>query len=163
MRSDLLFLDIDGVLNDHARHENGYCGIKKECADLFNIVLNELPKLEIIISSAWRYLLLNGQMTISGFESMLMTHGLDIYGRIHGYTNFDIYSEIPETPEDWNRIGLECRKDQILEYSAKYICNNWLAIDDLELKLGHRQIKTNPKIGITHEDVNRIIRYFNGT
>ena len=163
MPFDLLFLDIDGVLNDHARYPNGYCGIKRECADLFNIVLDKLPKLEIVISSAWRYLLINQNMTIIGFEQMLLTHGLNIFGRIYGYTDPDVFEIKPKTPEEWSAVGLKCRKEQILKYSSERLCNNWLAVDDLELGLGHRQIKTDPTIGITLEQVNKIVEYFNGT
>lgn len=41
----LLFLDIDGVLNDHSKFSNNYCGIKQECVDNLNIILDKYKDL----------------------------------------------------------------------------------------------------------------------
>ena len=85
----LLFLDIDGVLNAHKPHENGYCGITDFGRDCFNCVMAECPDVQVVISSAWRYHVHKGEMNMKGLEELFMAHGLNIQGRIHGVTEPD--------------------------------------------------------------------------
>lgn len=82
----LLFLDIDGVLNDHTRMASGYCTIHTDKGDLLNQILDAHPDVQIVISSAWRYLVTGGHMTVKGFENMLLTYGLKVFNRVHGVT-----------------------------------------------------------------------------
>jgi hypothetical protein len=70
----LLFLDIDGVLNSHDQHPNGYCGIHPEKVMLLNGIV-EKTNCKIVISSAWRYMILRGDMTLKGFGNLLGTYG----------------------------------------------------------------------------------------
>lgn len=50
----LIFLDIDGVLNDHSRSSSGYCTIDSDKVELFNQILDAHPNARVVISSAWR-------------------------------------------------------------------------------------------------------------
>lgn len=135
----VIFLDIDGVLNRHQQHENGYCGTDPECVRHFNRLLANAPDWKIVISSAWRYLILNGAMTLKGFESMLLTHGLNVKDRIAGRTRADHHRDEP-------------RRLQITDWLAEQseTVESILVIDDLELYGGDEPeffIKTRPDIG----------------
>jgi hypothetical protein len=44
----VIFLDIDGVLNGHQKHENGYCGIYPECVTRFNRLLDAVPNAMVV-------------------------------------------------------------------------------------------------------------------
>jgi hypothetical protein len=39
MSGKLIFLDCDGVLNDHKQHANGYCGTTRRCVQNLNRIL----------------------------------------------------------------------------------------------------------------------------
>jgi hypothetical protein len=119
-----IFLDIDGVLNNHQQYDNGYCGINQECVENFNLILSELNYCHIIISSAWRYLILNKNMTVKGFEQMLLTHGVNCNSLVITNTRAD-------------NTTYEPRENQITELVVKLKLENWIAIDDLELNLGN--------------------------
>lgn len=67
----LLFLDIDGVLNNGKPTASGYCTIDYDKALLLNELLDTLPDVKVVISSAWRYLVLTRQMTI-GFANIFV-------------------------------------------------------------------------------------------
>ena len=56
----LIFLDIDGVLNDRAFHEDAQSNtIKPECVAHFNRLIHETGA-SVILTSAWRCLTLDG-------------------------------------------------------------------------------------------------------
>ena len=72
----VVFLDIDGVLNNHAWNEcSESCTIDFECVHRFNQLL-ELTGAKVILSSAWRYIVLNNEMTLKGFGYMLRAFGV---------------------------------------------------------------------------------------
>lgn len=85
----ILFLDIDGVLNAHRQLPSGYCGIDRAKAEWLNAVLYFVPDAKLVISSAWRYMMLRGDMTLKGFEYLLLVHGVNCRERLHGYTEAD--------------------------------------------------------------------------
>ena len=89
----LLFLDIDGVLNNHTPLESGYNGICQHRARLLNIILESVPDLQIVVSSAWRYMILEGAMTLKGFAHLLAIHGIKSHGRMHGHTEADVHPD----------------------------------------------------------------------
>lgn len=144
MQYSLIFLDIDGVLNKHVAHKNNYCGTDPECVENFNHILDNTDS-QIIISSAWRYLILNKHMTIVGFENMLLTHGVNCHKRIFSHTKKDKHAYEP-------------RENQITDFLIEMnFSDKWIAIDDLELNLPN-QIKTDGKIGLTRELANLAIK-----
>lgn len=71
----VLFLDIDGVLNDHSPHENGYCGLQSDKLRWLDVIVSETG-CKLVLASAWRYLILGGAMTATGFEYLLLIHGV---------------------------------------------------------------------------------------
>lgn len=73
----ILFLDIDGVLNRYA-----FLGapstinmIEPELAGRLNKILL-FTDAKLVISSTWRYLIINGHYDVHGFAHMLKTHGV---------------------------------------------------------------------------------------
>lgn len=70
----VLFLDVDGVLNGHNRYPNGYCGLDRLHLGLLDRIVAETG-CRIVLVSAWRYILLGGDMTLKGFGYLMLTHG----------------------------------------------------------------------------------------
>jgi hypothetical protein len=147
----LIFLDIDGVLNDHRLQDNGYCGLKPSCVANFNLLLAELPDLQIVITSAWRYMVLNKAMTLKGFEYMLLVGGVNCEGRIHGHTRSD---------EEILTRGL-----QILNYLGRlcWFPKKYIVLDDMLFdfdKQGLNYYLTEGNVGLTEANVREIIKIF---
>lgn len=147
---NIIFLDIDGVLNGHERHDNGYRGMRADCVAEFNRLLRELPGWRIVISSAWRYLAFNCGYTVAGFESLLLTHGVSCKGRIEGWTRED-------SPEVDQRI------DQIRDWISANKVDQYLILDDMPIGgVDQRLYRTKSDRGLTSRDVDRILRFFVG-
>jgi hypothetical protein len=83
-----IFLDIDGVLNSHEKHLNGYCGTRPDCVAYLNEIIHKTDA-KLVITSAWRYTVLMRHSTIIGFQNLLLTHGVNCHNRIVGVTEFD--------------------------------------------------------------------------
>lgn len=142
----LIFLDLDGVLNDHEEHDNGYCGTAGFCVRRLNDILRETGA-EIVVSSAWRYLILSGSMTLKGFENLLLSHGVNCFGRVVGHTCSDEVAE----PR-----GIQVRH-WLNENGGD---RRYLVVDDLDLGIteqGHPFLRTDGKVGLTDADVERAI------
>jgi hypothetical protein len=145
-----IFLDMDGVLNNHHLQSNGYGGLNKECVENLNKILDAVPETYLVISSSWRYMIPNS-MSLTGFEYLLLVGGVNCKGRVFGYTRHDL---------DEN----DTRGKQIADYVASHQCDKYVAIDDIpegfkENKLVY--VQTNPKTGLTDTDAKSIIEYFN--
>ena len=139
----IVFCDVDGVLNFHQAHPNGYCGTYPECVKQFNRILDEFPDLKLVISSAWRYLVYSGSMNITGLENLFLSHGLNCRHKILDVTRKDL---------DEN----DSRENQIMEYVDRYKLNKWIVIDDLDLKIDNF-FRTNGEVGLTKQDADAII------
>jgi hypothetical protein len=146
-------MDIDGPLNGHVSTASGYCGICPVRAARLNRIL-EATDAQLVISSAWRYLVHKGAMTLDGFEHLLCTHGVKAHGRIFSLTCTD--ESVPE------------RGDQIAKFIGEYdtgCFRAYLVIDDLDLgisRCGHPFIQVDGTIGLTDEHVETAIRMLNG-
>lgn len=162
--NNVLFLDIDGVLNRHARYENGYCGIEPHPVAHLNTLLYTFSDLKLVISSAWRYSFWNKDLTTKGFEIMLSSHGLNVLGRIAGFTQVD---EIFRTEHITTAKWIELLKDQGLYFRAELIRNwvlehnaqKWAVIDDLPVPIDNL-IQTDSDRGLTSAELSLIINYF---
>ncbi len=133
----LLFLDIDGVLNGHKAHANGYNGIDPHCMTNLNHVI-AATQCKVVISSAWRYMMPK-DMTITGFEYLLITHGFS--GKVYGYTERD---EV-----------IESREAQIRHYVNTFT-GKWAVVDDLPLSI-ENFVRTDGRLGLQlHEAVKLI-------
>lgn len=155
-----LFLDIDGVLNGHEKLESGYCGIRYECAKRLNRILDAVPDFQIVVSSAWRYMTYRGDMTIAGFEYLLLVHGIKAYQRVHGVTEADPVAAEPchFDSETWKANGIRWRADQIREYISQHGITCYVVIDDLPLEI-ERFVRTDGECGLTDDDANKVISF----
>ena len=159
MSDPVLFLDCDGCLNNHRPQENNYCGTLSSCVSQFNRILDAIPEAKIVVSSAWRYLILNGSMTLKGFEMLLLTHGVKCYGRVIGHTVADGPIDAEPShhdPEAWRVAGLKWRKQQVMEWVLKNSVSKFIVIDDLYLDMPE-QYFVDGEIGLTELDANNII------
>lgn len=139
-----LFLDIDGVLNDHSQYSNGYSGIQQDKVLLLNKILDSFEDLYIIISSAWRYMMIGDSMNLMGFDYILKINGINTRGKLLGHTRPD---------KDIN----EPRINQILDYLDGQLVESFVILDDLELSHPN-QVKTDSMIGLTESDVEKAIQ-----
>jgi len=148
----ILFLDIDGVLNNHTHMENGYCGIDRDKVRLLNKILDE-TECQIVITSAWRYMFLSRSMNIRGLENLFLTHGVKIHNRIFTTTISD--EEIPTR-------GLQIQNILDLFKKTKY---TYVVVDDMDLDItnnGHPFVKIDGKVGLTEKEAGEIIHVLNG-
>jgi hypothetical protein len=112
----LIFLDIDGVLNNHS-----YIGGDVESCVILadNVrVLNKIilgADAEIVLSSAWRYMIPKA-MTLKGFEYLLRSHGVAAKDRLIGYTRRD--------------EKIATRGYQIEDWLVKHDYRRYVVIDD---------------------------------
>lgn len=141
-------LDCDGVLNRHRPHPNRYCGLDWQCVEPFNQLLRETDA-RIVITSAWRYLMLTRQMSIEGFEALLLTHGVECRKKVVGYTRKDTMlclwdhwypqpNERGKQVVDWIRCN---------HFDGRYVC-----IDDIDLGYTSRSlpfVQTERNVGLT--------------
>jgi hypothetical protein len=142
----IIFLDIDGVLNGHVPTENGYNTVEKSNAAALNYILDNTDS-NVVISSAWRYLIHSGSMTLRGFENLLISHGIKCSNRVIGLTRRD---------KDQCECSLKDRVDAILEWVTDNNVKKYMIIDDLHLPILENFYRTNGNIGLTMEDAINI-------
>lgn len=144
----LLITDIDGVLNRHRPWPNRYNGIDPACAYRFNHLL-KLTDAEIVVSSAWRYLVHSGSTTVQGFENLLLSHGVNCHGRMIGVTEPDV--------ESWK----DERGIQIYRWLEQNGRRPYVVLDDLDLGItaaGHPFVETLGTHGLRWRDVRLAVR-----
>lgn len=180
---NVLFLDIDGVLNGHQwmreAQSNNIC---RPCVLQLNRII-KATGCKIVLSSAWRYMIHGGAMKLNGFAYMLRTHGM--VGLLHN----DVMIGLTEPDEvcpscdyrhkrrgskveckfgpDGNRMCIKCgasstRGRQISSWLRrkgdgveKYVVLDDDAFDFAER--GHPFIQTNAKRGLTAYGADKVI------
>lgn len=143
MNSPILFLDIDGVLN--GKNYTNLFGEK--CVKQLNRILKK-TKCKIVISSAWRYMVLEGVITAAGFEHMMITHGIECKDAIAGFTR-----------KDSSEHCYDNRLLQIKDWVKNNKVKNYVIVDDID---NHFQscvnfVKTNGDVGLTRVEADKII------
>lgn len=155
----IIFLDIDGVLNGHTRFPNGYCGTRWECVEQFNRILAETGA-DVVVSSAWRYLVLSGSMTLKGLENLLLSHGVDCLGKVVGVTSSD--EDIPDRGlqvRHWMNEHGDGRRCVVLDDGGERD-GKW---SDLGLRTcGHPVVWTLSKVGLTRHLADEVIWLLRG-
>lgn len=137
-----LFLDIDGVLND-----NTFNGIDQRKTEILNSVLFKVPELKIVLSSAWRHYVIDGTMTLKGFEVMLRACGLRCAQRLVGHTE--------DNGADFDVGG---RARLIQRYARLNGIERFVAVDDMALELPETHfVRTNGDIGITQRNADDLL------
>ena len=159
----IVFLDIDGVMNDHRRLPNGFAPILPGPVENLNRILHAVPEAMIVLSSAWRYAF----PTDRSVENLLGCHGVDCGGRIHGALESDEASlggrqNMPDWSEReaWHKLGVERRPAQIRKYLNGQI-DGYVVLDDLPLDIPNL-VQTVPEIGLQYGHALRAISILNG-
>jgi len=157
----LIFLDIDGVLNDHTKLASGYCGIQQPQVEQFNRILDAVPDAMIVVSSAWRYMTFRGDMTLKGFEYLLLVHGVKAHERVYAVTETD--GAIEQEPDHfdadaWRVAGLRCRNQQIRRVvnENRMRLQGYVVLDDLPLSVPNF-VQCEGTIGLRSGDADRAI------
>ncbi|MBS1722851.1 MAG: hypothetical protein JSS66_07720 [Armatimonadetes bacterium] len=146
------------MLNRHRKMSNGYCGIEARPVARFNRLLKKFPDLHIVVSSAWRYMILGKDMTIRGFEEMLCTHGVDCFGRVFGHTCPD-ENFWPANPSKEDYADLTVRVRQIAEHVAEHAPLKYVVFDDLPLPMRAPFVHIDGTQGLQNEDVVLAMAY----
>jgi len=164
----VLFLDIDGVLNGHQRHDNGYCGIDPVKVELLNGIV-EASRCRIVLASAWRYMILGGDMTLKGFGHLLATYGAT------PATTAALLDLLPadrviNDPNGRGKLAAEwlrCWKGQIGWRPENQLIV--AALDDGDTDgcdlgyelMGIPSVRPTPSVGLTRSDAERVIELLN--
>lgn len=147
----LIFFDIDGVLNNHILHPDfNRLRIDAPQTAIFNSILQQTGAY-IVMVSAWRYMIHNGDMTLEGMRDLLLSHWVDAR-RLCGYTRRDLAD------------GRSDRGPQIHEYRAAYNhVGKYCAIDDGLFDYRENGIPLftpNGCVGLTPQLEKEIVAYF---
>lgn len=150
----MLFLDIDGVANNHVPHPNGYCGMTPECVARLNRVI-AATDCRVVVSSSWRYMVIGKAMTVRGLEYLFMTHGLDVRGRVLGVT-----------PPDEETGGHERRAEQVAAWLRDDVVgvDRWAVVDDRAYDFPpspYPFVHVAESSGLTDADADRLIAMLN--
>lgn len=155
----LLFLDIDGVLNNHIYYEESQSTTMDEwCVGYLNKIITTEPDLHVVVSSAWRYMMLKGAMTLQGFKYLLQTHGVSSKINLIGCCGED-------WEEDYRNRGVVI--NQWLEnFEHKDKVKKILILDDCPPGMTFKPVqqylyRTSSRTGLTPLDVCLIKDYLN--
>lgn len=146
-------MDVDGVLNGHEKHhKTRYHRIDPILAFKFDTFL-EKHDAEFVLSSAWRYLVHGGSMTLLGLQNLFLSHWID-GRRLVGITRKDTMV----------RTGMIVRPlenergQQISDYVQANSITNYVVIDDLDMgisRAGHPFVQTDGLFGLSQRKLWR--------
>lgn len=137
----LLFLDIDGVLNNSPCWSKGPELMRPQCQYLQVII--ERTGAKIVLTSSWRKWIEDGSMTRVGFARLLHTHG--IRAEVVAYCS-------PGAVDPGERTAL------IRQCLALYPGCKYVVLDDLPISLPNC-IRTNGYRGLEPEHVAQAIEF----
>jgi hypothetical protein len=156
---NIVFLDIDGVLNDFEQSWVSTPDYRPEivprCVKAFNQIIRE-TEARIVLSSAWRHLILFQHMSLHGFQVLLRTHG--VRGELIAHTREDRGDE-----ERWAQIA-DWLRDPRGKGGEKVKVDRYAIIDDTSEAFGGRPgVRTDGAKGLTVANAKRVIRILNGS
>lgn len=172
----LIFLDIDGVGNNHEWNPVSLSStLRRENVEQLNRIIRETGA-KIVLISAWRYIINGGDMTLKGFGYMLRTHHVTAQAEIIGVTSPD---EICSHCCNYKHHDAPCgrcnkntsRADQVnrwlrdnTAYSQTDTNNDFVVIDDLDIGFtatGMPFVQPDKDTGLTAADADRAIGILN--
>lgn len=154
MSVTIIFLDIDGVLNDHTADPIAESAtLLPRCVEQLNRII-DATDCRIVLVSAWRYMVSNAAITLHGFEYLLRTHLIHAKGRLIGMTR-----------SDWESSGIQSseRGRQVQEWLDQHHASGigrYVAIDDLDLgysEFGIPLVDTDGRVGLTEVEADKVI------
>lgn len=159
----LIFLDIDGVLNNHSHCDEAKSSrIEADRVRLLNMLLKATGA-KVVLSSAWRYLVHRGDMQVSGIDWLLRSHGM-LADRLIGITQPDTMTRDAYNgdPKSWPVVNE--RGQQIVDWMDAWFnqggedIEGFVAIDDLDLgitRAGVPLVLTEGSVGLTPVDIRK--------
>ena len=137
----VIFMDVDGVLNDHRWCHIGGCQIKPECVECFQHLIKQSQAKCVLISS-WRSKVKRGIVTLKGMEWMFKTHGLviDLIDVLPPYENHDH----------------NARSEAVMKWIESHKPKSYVVIDNADLTVPNF-IKTHSGKGIEPHHVSRAL------
>lgn len=152
----VVFLDIDGVLNDND-YQRGKPQIMPQFVEAFNQIIRRTGA-KIVLSSSWRMGIYEGLYTVRGFAALLESHGVE--GALIGCTpkpgQFDTRGEEVMA---WLKAKAEAAPQMDSPVTA------WVAIDDWGgdefTACGERFVHVDPGNGLTKAQAAKAIAILN--
>lgn len=148
---NIIFLDIDGVLNNTLTYKFHNSYIDENCLELFLDTINEIPDCKIVVSSSWR-----------SYKKEKFINYINI---TKSYSLFRIF---PFLHDDYctPKINNVIRGKEIEEWlnnhkntDIKYICID----DDGDFLPEQPLLQTNRQVGFSLEDSKILRCFFNGS
>ncbi len=133
---NILFLDIDGVLTSDTTpiSDKLLYAFSPKCVQVLNAILQKY-KLKIVLTSSWRTV----------FDAEKQNQVFKENGVIqmpYGQTS---------------NLGYNNRSEEIKAYLKKRKVENFLILDDMEIKgFNAHFVRTNPSTGLTEEDLKKV-------
>ncbi len=159
---NVVFLDIDGVLNSNFWFENNEIELSNgtlidiEKVKLLSFLIKK-TNAKIILHSGWRFWfdcnLKPLRVEAEKLVDMLKSEGIKIDGVTPDLTT----EEIRKT----KKFSLVKAEEILLWLSEHENVQNWVVIDDLDLnnkEIEKLQIKTDPTLGLTTDDIKKAER-----
>lgn len=155
MSMPILFLDIDGVLNDHKSDPLAESTtILPRCVEQLNRIL-DTTKCRVVLVSAWRYMHHGGAMTLAAMEYLFRTHWIHVKDGVL----------IDVTRRDWEPYEMRAteRGRQVREWLSRHDHGGvgaFVALDDMDLGYTHYNIPfvdTDGKVGLTEVEADKVI------
>ena len=150
----VLFLDVDGVHNGHDYDPLAEsCTIRRDCVERLNRVL-DATGCEVVLSSAWRYMVLGGAMTLDGFGYLLRTHGVrNLKDRLVGVLSRD---DGQADPAERGKLIVDWLMGQV-GVGRIGIVDDLPIIGPGQAHLAHYFVQTDGKAGLSDADADRLI------
>jgi hypothetical protein len=152
----LIFLDIDGVLNRHdfntEAQSSTFC---PDCVRQLNRVIDHTGA-KIVLSSAWRYMVHGGAITLKGFEYLLRTHGVTAKCEVVSVTEPD--ETVPGRGAQI-RHWIEANAAGRPPLRFVVVDDEPALCDEIESR-GLPLVRTDPRDGLTAKDADAVIAYF---
>lgn len=139
-----MFLDIDGVLNGYNIYQSNrpypLSEFNEEKVEILNSLFDEIPEIKLVLSSSWRF--------FDGIENIIRESG--IKKELFSITPYSIINRGDEVKQWLNNFDDE----------YKYCIVD--DVDDFDKDQKNNIVFTDPNIGITKKDVEKIKLIFNG-
>lgn len=139
-----MFLDIDGVLNGYNIYQSNrpypLSEFNEEKVEILNSLFDEMPEIKLVLSSSWRF--------FDGIENIIRESG--IKKELFSITPYSIINRGGEVKQWLNNFDGE----------YKYCIVD--DVDDFDKDQKNNIVFTDPNIGITKKDVEKIKLIFNG-
>lgn len=154
---NIIFLDIDGVLNDWERSWRDIPDYNPEilahCVRNLNKVIRATES-QLVLSSSWRNLITAGHMSLFGFEKMLMTHGVRGFLIAHTRVADDEYR--------WQEIAAWLKEPHQINGQPVKVSRYCILDDDPDAFGGRTGVRTAGGIGLTEADADLAIEILAG-